>query len=150
MLKTLSLGITRWKWHRRGWIAGCIKSLITNVLPGFPAMAHPMMEWVLETHYSHLFHQADYAEESIIVVEGIESQLIDLMYEVLQKYPEVKVFSLPKLKRTSASCNGLALAPMRASNMKNCYVRLKCKPSLKSRLNSTAIKLRLTTVPPKE
>ena len=67
-------------------------------VPGFPAMAHPMMEWVLETHYSHLFHQSDYTEKSIIVIEGIESQLIDLMNEVLVKYPEVKVFSLPKLK----------------------------------------------------
>ncbi len=67
-------------------------------LPGFPAMAHPMMEWVLDTHYSHLFHQTEYLEQSIIVVDGIESQLIDLMNETLQKYPEIKVFSLPKLK----------------------------------------------------
>ena len=67
-------------------------------LPGFPAMAHPMMEWVLDTHYAHLFHQTQYLEQSIIVVDGIESQLIDLMNETLQKYPEIKVFSLPKLK----------------------------------------------------
>ena len=67
-------------------------------LPGFPAMAHPMMEWVLDTHYAHLFHQTKYLELSIIVVDGIESQLIDLMNETLQKYSEIKVFSLPKLK----------------------------------------------------
>jgi molybdopterin-biosynthesis enzyme MoeA-like protein len=67
-------------------------------LPGFPQMAHPMMEWVLDTHYSHLFHQTQHLEQSIIVMEGIESQLIDLMNETLQKYPEIKVFSLPKLK----------------------------------------------------
>ena len=67
-------------------------------LPGFPAMAHPMMEWVLDTHYAHLFHQTKYLEQSIIVVDGIESQLIDLMNETLQKYSEIKVFSLPKLK----------------------------------------------------
>jgi molybdopterin-biosynthesis enzyme MoeA-like protein len=67
-------------------------------LPGFPQMAHPMMEWVLDTHYAHLFHQTQYLEQSIIVMEGIESQLIDLMNETLQKYPEIKVFSLPKLK----------------------------------------------------
>ena len=67
-------------------------------LPGFPAMAHPMMEWVLDTHYLHLFHQTDYLEQSIIVVDGIESQLIDLMNETLQKYAEIKIFSLPKLK----------------------------------------------------
>jgi molybdopterin-biosynthesis enzyme MoeA-like protein len=67
-------------------------------LPGFPQMAHPMMEWVLDTHYSHLFHKTQYLEQSIIVVDGIESQLIDLMNETLQKYTEIKVFSLPKLK----------------------------------------------------
>jgi molybdopterin-biosynthesis enzyme MoeA-like protein len=67
-------------------------------LPGFPQMAHPMMEWVLDTYYSHLFHQTEYLEESIIIADGIESQLIDLMNEMLQKYAEIKVFSLPKLK----------------------------------------------------
>jgi len=67
-------------------------------VPGFPDMAHPMVEWVLDTHYSHSFHQTDYLESSIIIKNGIESQLIDLMNEMLKKYPEIKVFSLPKLK----------------------------------------------------
>lgn len=67
-------------------------------LPGFPAMAHPMMEWVLETHYSHLFNLNPLVEKSIIVIEGIESQLIDLMHEVIKNHPEIKLFSLPKLK----------------------------------------------------
>ena len=66
-------------------------------VPGFPAMAHPMMEWVLDTHYAHLFHQAAYLEQSIIVIDGIESKLIDLMNAVIAEF-EVKVFSLPKLK----------------------------------------------------
>ena len=66
-------------------------------LPGFPAMAWPMMEWVLDTHYSHLFHQTEYLEQSIIVEDGIESQLIDLMNAVIAQF-DVKVFSLPKLK----------------------------------------------------
>ena len=66
-------------------------------LPGFPAMAHPMMEWVLDSHYSHLFHQIQYLEQSIIVEEGIESQMIDLMNIVIADF-DVKVFSLPKLK----------------------------------------------------
>ena len=66
-------------------------------LPGFPSMAWPMMEWVLDTHYSHLFHQTAYLEQSIIVIDGIESQLIDLMNAVITQF-DVKVFSLPKLK----------------------------------------------------
>jgi molybdopterin-biosynthesis enzyme MoeA-like protein len=67
-------------------------------VPGFPQMSHPMVEWVLDTYYSHLFHQTEYLEESIIIADGIESQLIDLMNEMLNKYPEIKIFSLPKLK----------------------------------------------------
>jgi len=67
-------------------------------VPGFPEMAHPMVGWVLETYYSHLFHQAKYLEQSIIIPDGIESQLIDLMNEMLAKYSEIKIFSLPKLK----------------------------------------------------
>jgi molybdopterin-biosynthesis enzyme MoeA-like protein len=66
-------------------------------VPGFPAMAWPMMEWVLDTHYSQLFHQTDYLEQSIIVIDGIESKLIDLMNAVIVQF-DVKVFSLPKLK----------------------------------------------------
>ena len=66
-------------------------------VPGFPAMAHPMMEWVLDTYYSHLFHQTEYLEQSIIVEDGIESKLIDLMNAVIAQF-DVKVFSLPKLK----------------------------------------------------
>lgn len=67
-------------------------------LPGFPQMAHPMMEWVLDTHYNHLFHKTEFLEKSIIITDGIESQLIDLMNKILTDYPGVKVFSLPKLK----------------------------------------------------
>jgi molybdopterin-biosynthesis enzyme MoeA-like protein len=67
-------------------------------LPGFPQMAHPMMEWVLDTHYSHLLHKTEYLEQSIIIADGVESQLIDLMHQILVDYPSIKVFSLPKLK----------------------------------------------------
>lgn len=65
-------------------------------VPGFPEMAHPMVEWVLETYYSHLFHTQDYLEESIVITEAGESDLIDLMREMLQKYPTLKLFSLPR------------------------------------------------------
>lgn len=66
-------------------------------VPGFPQMAHPMVEWVLDTHYRHLFHQQDYTEVSILVMDAGESQLIDMMNTIVNKYPELKLFSLPKL-----------------------------------------------------
>lgn len=66
-------------------------------LPGFPQMAHPMIEWVLDTHYASLFHQQDYIEASILVTEAGESRLIDLMQSIVKRYPDLKLFSLPKL-----------------------------------------------------
>ena len=68
-----------------------------HFLPGFPQMAWPMMEWVLDTHYSHLFHQQPLVESAILVMEAGESQLIDLMNAIVQKHPQTKLFSLPKL-----------------------------------------------------
>jgi molybdopterin-biosynthesis enzyme MoeA-like protein len=64
-------------------------------LPGFPEMAWPMMEWVLDTKYRHLFHPEPQADASLLVYEAPESQLIDLMREVGAEYPRVKVYSLP-------------------------------------------------------
>jgi molybdopterin-biosynthesis enzyme MoeA-like protein len=66
-------------------------------MPGFPQMAHPMMEWVLDTHYQHLFNQTIISEYSILVMDAGESNLLDLMNEITDKYPTLKLFSLPHL-----------------------------------------------------
>ncbi|HSD61791.1 MAG TPA: competence/damage-inducible protein A, partial [Burkholderiales bacterium] len=66
-----------------------------HFLPGFPQMAWPMAEWVLDTKYAHLFAPGARVERSLTVLGAMESQLIDLMNEVLRTQPEVKVFSLP-------------------------------------------------------
>ena len=66
-------------------------------LPGFPSMAWPMMEWVLDTHYKHLFYQEAIFESAILVRDAGESQLIDLMNAIVRKHPETKLFSLPRL-----------------------------------------------------
>lgn len=65
-------------------------------VPGFPEMSHPMVEWVLETYYKDLFHTQDYKESSILVTEAGESDLIDLMNDMLAQYPSLKLFSLPR------------------------------------------------------
>lgn len=77
-------------------VAGCAINQHYFV-PGFPQMAHPMVEWVLDTYYSHLFYKQDYIESSILVMDAGESQLIDLMNQIVNKYSELKLFSLPKL-----------------------------------------------------
>lgn len=66
-------------------------------LPGFPQMAHPMMAWVLDTHYPELFHRHDNKELSVMIIDGAESQLIDLMNRMIEQYPGIKLFSLPRL-----------------------------------------------------
>jgi len=63
--------------------------------PGFPVMAWPMFEWVLETHYADQFHRHAWAERSMLVFEAMESTLTPLMEAIEAKYPLVKVFSLP-------------------------------------------------------
>lgn len=69
-----------------------------HFLPGFPEMAWPMVEWILNTHYKQLLNQNDFAEASIWINDVSESKLIDLMNEIVKKYPQIKLFSLPKLK----------------------------------------------------
>ena len=68
-----------------------------HFLPGFPEMAWPMVEWVLHSHYQELLNQKDFVEASIWINNVSESKLIDLMNEIVKKYPEIKLFSLPKL-----------------------------------------------------
>ena len=69
-----------------------------HFLPGFPEMAWPMVEWILNTHYKQLLNQNDFAEASVWINDVSESKLIDLMNEIVKKYPEIKLFSLPKLE----------------------------------------------------
>ena len=68
-----------------------------HFFPGFPQMAWPMMEWVLDTHYAHLFAPGSVTESSILVRGAGESQLITLMNDCLARHRGVKVFSLPRM-----------------------------------------------------
>jgi molybdopterin-biosynthesis enzyme MoeA-like protein len=67
-----------------------------HFLPGFPEMSWPMMEWVIDQRYAAI-GAVRAVESAIIVREAGESQLIDLMNECLRAYPELKVFSLPRV-----------------------------------------------------
>lgn len=68
-----------------------------HFVPGFPVMAHPMVEWVLDTLYPHLFHQVAWQEKSVYVYESMESTLTPLMEAVESVFQGVKVFSLPSV-----------------------------------------------------
>jgi molybdopterin-biosynthesis enzyme MoeA-like protein len=68
-----------------------------HFVPGFPQMAWPMVEWVLDTKYRARFDAQRWAEASILVYDAGESQLIPAMKAVESEHSGVKVFSLPSM-----------------------------------------------------
>ena len=68
-----------------------------HFVPGFPQMAWPMVEWVLDTRYRERFDSQKWGEASMLVFEAGESQLIPAMQTVEREFKGVKVFSLPSM-----------------------------------------------------
>lgn len=66
-----------------------------HFVPGFPDMAWPMVEWVLDTYYQEHFDPAPNIERRWILREVMESELIPMMEELLQTFPDVRLSSLP-------------------------------------------------------
>ena len=67
-----------------------------HFVPGFPVMAHPMIEWVLDQRYGHL-RPAAHAERALFVQGGMEATLTPLMESIEAEHPGVRVFSLPSV-----------------------------------------------------
>lgn len=68
-----------------------------HFVPGFPVMAWPMIEWVLDTHYQAAFTAAEWEERSVIVFGAMEATLTPLMEAIERDHGGVKVFSLPSV-----------------------------------------------------
>jgi molybdopterin-biosynthesis enzyme MoeA-like protein len=68
-----------------------------HFVPGFPVMAWPMIEWVLDERYHACFGQDVQRERSVIVFGAMEATLTPLMEEVEARHPGIKVFSLPSV-----------------------------------------------------
>jgi molybdopterin-biosynthesis enzyme MoeA-like protein len=69
-------------------------------VPGFPQMAHPMIEWALDTFYRDQFKAVDGMVEKAFLLTGptaYESALLDLMERIVADYPSLRLFSLPSL-----------------------------------------------------
>ncbi len=64
-------------------------------VPGFPVMAWPMVEWVLDHRLAHLHHGEDFVEQAITVWEAMEGRLVDLMETLSAEFPVATLFSLP-------------------------------------------------------
>ena len=68
-----------------------------HFVPGFPVMAWPMIEWVLDNAYADLHQTSAYVEKSIIVFGSMEATLTPLMLDIEAAHAGVKVFSLPSV-----------------------------------------------------
>jgi len=68
-----------------------------HFVPGFPVMAHPMIETLLDTRYRALHGSHVQAERSVIVIGGMEASLTPLMEDIEARFAGIKVFSLPSV-----------------------------------------------------
>ena len=66
-------------------------------LPGFPVMAWPMIEWVLETEFREHFYSAPQTERSLLLFAMPESAVTPLMQETEARFAGVRTFSLPSV-----------------------------------------------------
>ncbi len=68
-----------------------------HFVPGFPVMAWPMVEWVLDYYYTPWFQKAAWVEKSVIVFGSMEATLTPLMEALERQFVGIKVFSLPSV-----------------------------------------------------
>ena len=68
-------------------------------LPGFPQMAHPMVEWALDTFYVDLFHRQPKVDKAFLLTgpNAYESGLLDLMERIVADYSDLRLYSLPSI-----------------------------------------------------
>ncbi len=70
---------------------------VVHFVPGFPVMAWPMIDWVLDQQYADFFHRNPSIEKSVIAYGAMEAALTPLMEEIERQFSEVRVFSLPSV-----------------------------------------------------
>ena len=70
--------------------------------PGFPVMAHPMAEWVLETYYADRFNQTERGSRSVYVFDQPESRITPIMEHLERTYAGIRSYSLPTVGRTDS------------------------------------------------
>lgn len=94
-------------------------------VPGFPVMAWPMIESVLDTRFAHLHATQVQRERSVIVFGAMEATLTPLMEAIESEFTDIKVFSLPSVDHPQWGRHielGVKGAPDR---VEAAYVRLK-------------------------
>ena len=66
-----------------------------HFLPGFPEMAWPMAEWVLDKNYQHLEPNEREVENLFILPNAKEADLLEVMETLVKEHPALKLSSLP-------------------------------------------------------
>ncbi len=66
-----------------------------HFMPGFAEMSWPMTEWILDTLHPELRNLSPESEQIIYILNGHESELLDMMTNVVVDYPELRLSSLP-------------------------------------------------------
>lgn len=72
-----------------------------HFMPGFPVMAHPMVDWLLDTEYADRSQAGGRALRAVRVRGTNESSLIPVFQRVEQAFPGVLTFSLPSVDHPS-------------------------------------------------
>lgn len=68
-----------------------------HFFPGFPSMAWPMLEWVLDREYEAVPDGQFPVEQSLIAYDARESELLDVMREFVVRFPTLRFSSLPNI-----------------------------------------------------
>lgn len=66
-------------------------------VPGFPVMAWPMIENMLDTRYLPMHHVQPRAEHSFLVYGLPESRITPALQEIERRWPGLRSFSLPSM-----------------------------------------------------
>lgn len=66
-----------------------------HFVPGFPSMAWPMIEWVLDQKYARHHAPGRRVERMITLFDARESQIIPLMEDFVARYPALRMSCLP-------------------------------------------------------
>lgn len=86
-----------------------------HFVPGFPHMAWPMVEWVLERHYRDRYPVERPEEFLLRAFDAAESDLVPAMEAVLAAVPGVRLSSLPHAGEQRFIELGLRGAPAEAA-----------------------------------
>ncbi|MCC5809541.1 MAG: competence/damage-inducible protein A [Ectothiorhodospiraceae bacterium] len=67
-----------------------------HFVPGFPNMAWPMIEWVLDHLYAHLHARGSRTETTMTVFDVRESEMTPTLEVFTERFPTLKISCLPR------------------------------------------------------